>query len=1069
MTVCIRARRRTLMLLMTTWLVATPVTPQAQITSAPQTVKPSWQMLDARADDLATRGKIALAVEAARAALAAATTSGERGQSLGLLGSILLIHGSASEAEQHLRESLEIRTASSETSLEYAQAAHDFAVFLRDTGRREEAIKLGEKAATIRRRLLPVSDWRVAQGVDTLGSIYMAVGDYDKALTTELEADRLFEQVEPTLHGVLEYGVHSTNLGGLYQRLGKYRLALTTLEAGRRRLATAFGPEHVVCIANALVLASLKVEMGDLEDAERLYETSMRAMLVEFTEEHVLYLGALNNRGVMYRGIGEYERAEQDLQRAVDLKSASPQIGRRAVTTAASLGNLAHLIYRRNRPAAEAMLREAADILAESKRAPAYEQINVLVALTRVEYDRGRFDEAMATLRQATEIAERAFGRQHPLYAATLREQGRIRQAAGDGPGAERVLLDALGIVELAYGASNPHLLTFLRPLARTYEAQRNHAAALATHRREFDIEDEYLTDVFSLGSEGFKETVLASLVDPVNALIAFQRSVGEGLPDARTLAFEAATRRKGRVLEQVRSLRERLHGLPSAANPLIDRLTAIGQCRMALSTALGGRSASPSLPGDCSLDDTDLKGQYELLLGNLRASPITKELRDQAKEAIAALHQRERAIELSLVELYPVEARPAPARLEQIASALEQDERLIELVAYFDGGQEPENKAYGAFILGRDRTLTWVDLGAAAPIDTAANDLLQAANDWTVARREGETKPTALAEARATKALDCLTQLAWQRIEPHLSSAVRRLRIAPDSSLNLVPFEALRTGEGSRLIDRYVISYLPAGRDLVARRNALAREPASVVVSDGMRKAGRAAARQVEPELLPLPGAKPEGRYLRDTLPDARLFMDDKGSEFVVKQLGKPIILHIISHARVRADRRCPSGRCDEKTRRITGTVMTTSEMILQEHYANVPGSKEDGLLTAAELQNIDLHGTAMLVLSQCQMASGLPSVGEGVYGMRRAAAIAGAQTFVAPLWNVHDRTQRRLMKTFYDGLGTGLSRAEALREAKLAIKASADTRSFLDWAPVILFGDASPLALAVDERNAR
>ena len=122
--------------------------------------------------------------------------------------------------------------------------------------------------------------------------------------------------------------------------------------------------------------------------------------------------------------------------------------------------------------------------------------------------------------------------------------------------------------------------------------------------------------------------------------------------------------------------------------------------------------------------------------------------------------------------------------------------------------------------------------------------------------------------------------------------------------------------------------------------------------------------------------------------------------------------------------------------------------------------------MLTPLELQNIDLHGTEMLVLSQCQMASGVASVGEGVYGMRRAAAIAGAHSFVAPLWNVEDSVERTLMARFYQGLAAGQSRADALRIAKLAVRRTPATRSFLYWAPVILSGSVAPIPRSVFER---
>jgi CHAT domain-containing protein len=54
----------------------------------------------------------------------------------------------------------------------------------------------------------------------------------------------------------------------------------------------------------------------------------------------------------------------------------------------------------------------------------------------------------------------------------------------------------------------------------------------------------------------------------------------------------------------------------------------------------------------------------------------------------------------------------------------------------------------------------------------------------------------------------------------------------------------------------------------------------------------------------------------------------------------------------------------------------------------------------------------------------------------------------------------QRGLMQHFYRDLVAGKSRADALRDAKLRLKRTPATRSFLYWSPVILSGDATPIA---------
>jgi CHAT domain-containing protein len=77
----------------------------------------------------------------------------------------------------------------------------------------------------------------------------------------------------------------------------------------------------------------------------------------------------------------------------------------------------------------------------------------------------------------------------------------------------------------------------------------------------------------------------------------------------------------------------------------------------------------------------------------------------------------------------------------------------------------------------------------------------------------------------------------------------------------------------------------------------------------------------------------------------------------------------------------------------------------------------------------------------------------------MRRAAAIAGVKTFVAPLWKIADHPQQVLIDRFYQELSIGTPRDEALRRAKLQLLHAPSTKSFLIWAPVILSGDPRPV----------
>jgi CHAT domain-containing protein len=61
---------------------------------------------------------------------------------------------------------------------------------------------------------------------------------------------------------------------------------------------------------------------------------------------------------------------------------------------------------------------------------------------------------------------------------------------------------------------------------------------------------------------------------------------------------------------------------------------------------------------------------------------------------------------------------------------------------------------------------------------------------------------------------------------------------------------------------------------------------------------------------------------------------------------------------------------------------------------------------------------------------------IGEGVFGLRRAFAVAGAKTLVMSLWSVPDRATALLMERFFTNLRQGLGRADALQDAQNYIR---------------------------------
>ena len=96
----------------------------------------------------------------------------------------------------------------------------------------------------------------------------------------------------------------------------------------------------------------------------------------------------------------------------------------------------------------------------------------------------------------------------------------------------------------------------------------------------------------------------------------------------------------------------------------------------------------------------------------------------------------------------------------------------------------------------------------------------------------------------------------------------------------------------------------------------------------------------------------------------------------------------------------------------------------------ANNPdlNQEDDGYLTALEVTQLDWSGTELVVISGCESGLGEIKNGDGIYGLKRAIAVAGARSSLLSLWKVDDEATAVFMKNFYERLIEGEGRAEAL-----------------------------------------
>jgi tetratricopeptide (TPR) repeat protein len=258
-----------------------------------------------------------------------------------------------------------------------------------------------------------------------------------------------------------------------------------------------------------------------------------------------------------------------------------------------------------------------------------------------------------------------------------------------------------------------------------------------------------------------------------------------------------------------------------------------------------------------------------------------------------------------------------------------------------------------------------------------------------------------------------------------------RRVIVAPDGWLNLVPFGALSV---PAVADRGADPLL-AGREVVAVPSAtVLAELRGRARSPGSAGAGRkllALAGSTGPRGVALAGAAHEVRLLgrRYTGVDVRA---EGAPPPKLDELSGYEVLHVAAHTAV-----------DDQHPWRSGILLAPAGESGSARY-----------LRASQIAGLDLPAR-LAVLSGCESAGGRILSGEGVLGLTGAFVSAGVPAVIATLWPVEDRATARLMEAFYAALARGETVAAALRKAQLAVRRNPRTRHPFFWAGFVLVGE--------------
>ena len=863
------------------------------------------------------------------------------------------------------------------------------------------------------------------------------------------------------------------NLGSAYANLGQYKRAIDFYEqhlAIARELGDRQGE------GNALGnLGSTYADLGQYERAIDFYEQHL-AIARELDDRRSEGI-ALGNLGNAYADLGQYERAIDFFEQSLAI---ARELGDRR-SEGIALGNLGNAYLRISQY-------ERAIDLYELSRAIAREtgdhrgEGNALGNLGNAYANLGQYERAIDFYHQSLAIARNigdqggegiALGNlgvaysnlgQHERAIDFLEQHLTFAREIGDRQGEG----NALGNLGSAYwnldqyqrsiNFSEQGLVVFreigdrrgegnaLGNLGRAYYKLGQEQQAFRAYQQALSIAQ----DLGNRAEEGtwlsYIGLLLAEKGQPELAIVFYKQAVNvheairgdlRGLPQSDQLAFTET------VADSYRELADLL----LQQNRVLEAQRVLDLLRVQeLDEYLDGVRSTAQTESGIDLRDPEqginnrvISVGYEL--AQLRAIPPSQ-LSENQIQRLAQLDADQRAMNTGFLDFLQTDPE-----IQALVQALDASQREEDLLARADEFVNLQNNLraldqnavliYPLILADRLELVLVTPFSAPAryPVAVSSADL----NATIVAFRQALNDPTSDPRPIAQQ----LYQWLIAPMESDLQTiGAETILYAPDGTLRYVPLAALYDGD-QWLVEQYRINHITAAslQDLTLRPSttpsilAAAFSEGSFEFEIGQRSFAFGG--------LPFAGVEVEN--LAAAFPGTTKFLNDRFSRALVEPL---MDSHTVVH--------------------------------LATHAAFVPGSPADSFilfgngdrLSLAELNSDDWRGrfnrVELVVLSACE--TGVEDelgTGEEISGFGYLMQAAGAPAAIASLWAVSDGGTQMLMDAFYANLNQRMGKAEALRQAQIALITGDLTASGLErGATVEVISTQTGLPLTVADR---
>jgi hypothetical protein len=189
----------------------------------------------------------------------------------------------------------------------------------------------------------------------------------------------------------------------------------------------------------------------------------------------------------------------------------------------------------------------------------------------------------------------------------------------------------------------------------------------------------------------------------------------------------------------------------------------------------------------------------------------------------------------------------------------------------------------------------------------------------------------------------------------------------------------------------------------------------------------------------------------------DTEMFKGEGATETELKKIDNPSILHIATHSYYEYPENIDNksyvihngfyNKSYWGNPELFGGILMAgcNDFYIEESKTGV----DNGIVNSAEISQLDLSSTELVVMSSCESAKGSMGIASNLNGFMEGLQLAGARKVIASLWSVSDSKTAEFMVLFYENYAERQDASEALYQAKLKMFKKYD-RAY--WAPFVL-----------------